>query len=306
MKDRNHMGGFPEELRGLQLSLPRNTGELSSSVTHVLRKSQLKAAGDASVYILSLSYIPQDFLRFEKTRFNPCPAFSPQPGLKLWEFFPPRLSPSCSQVVLKTGLAGIQTGKPFLWDFLSGFTSPRGLENNEDSSKILISACLTHGRGSVLAEDPKPLVLRWPWLPSEALGMEQLQPSWGHKPGKRFVFQSSPWAMSQERACVPCLTWHSPGPQHLSWFKCSALSKTLSKKQGASNPFLLPQIPLVPAPLKHASSQTTCPILHLYSQRKLLAAFFGVSFSCLRPSHANKDLFFSDQNNIKEKILSHD
>lgn len=126
-------------------------------------------------------------------------------------------------------------------------------------------------------------------------------------PGEGFVFQSSPRAVSQGQACTRCLTWHGPSLRRLTWFKCFALNKTLSKKQGVSKGFLLlPQIPLVCTPLKHASSQMPYPVLSLYSQRKLLAAFFGVSFSWLRPSHANKDLFFSDQNNIKEKILSHD
>lgn len=85
-------------------------------------------------------------------------------------------------------------------------------------------------------------------------------------------------------------TWHGPGHRRLAWFECSVLNKTVRNKELPR--FLLLQISPVPTLLKHTSSQMTCPGLSLYSQRKLVAAFFGVSFSWLRPSHANKDLFF--------------
>lgn len=188
---------------------------------------------------------------------------------------------------------GFRQEKTFLQDFLSGFTSPKGLENTDESSQTSISACVTHGlnghwgcrtrHGSVPAGEPKLPVLSSLGSHHRHWRRSSSNPSRSEWPGKMFVFQSSPWAVSQSQALF---TWHCPSHQHL---QCSVLNTTVRNKE---LPRSLPQISPVPILLKHSSSPMTCSGLSLYSQRKLVAAFFGVSFSWLRLSHANKDLFF--------------
>lgn len=139
-------------------------------------------------------------------------------------------------------------------------------------------------------QGPKTACPEQPGLPLQALGKEQFQPIQVCVAWKNVCLPELPVGSVAISGSHTLFTWHGPGRRRLAWFECSVLNKTVRNKELPR--FLLLQISPVPTLLKHTSSRMTCPGLSLYSQRKLVAAFFGVSFSWLRPSHANKDLFF--------------
>lgn len=91
--------------------------------------------------------------------------------------------------------------KKHFYKILSGFTSPKGLENTDESSKTSISACVTHGQnghwgcrtrhGSVPAGEPKLPVLSSLCSHHRCWGRSSSSPSRSVWPEEMFVSRSS-------------------------------------------------------------------------------------------------------------------